>query len=142
VYAQWWAETQACALRTGDVASIRWYVVPGVAHFRTVRGDGVASYHAATRRIVVAEEALLSGPVVRHEMLHALLGDVAGHPGDAFLGDCAGVVSCRAECRREAGRPVPRPPLLARVAQRARELGRPRRSAPILVHTVSQLGPL
>src|SRR5687767_13898568 len=30
VYARWWAMTQACSGLSGDLASVSWYVVPGV----------------------------------------------------------------------------------------------------------------
>jgi hypothetical protein len=42
------------------------------------------------------------GPVVRHEMLHALLR-VGGHPREAFIDRCLGVVSCIGDCLEEGG---------------------------------------
>ena len=44
----------------------------------------------------------LDGAIVRHEMLHALLGK-AGHPRKQFLGKCLGTVVCQGACIRDAG---------------------------------------
>jgi len=57
---------------------------------------------------VLADTANLSGSIIRHEMLHALLGPlVGGHPRNQFLGRCAGTVACSGKCITEAGPPPP-----------------------------------
>jgi hypothetical protein len=72
-------------------------------------GDKVAAYWSpAGDLIVVAEYYQMFGPVVRHEMLHALLRRT-GHPRQVFLDRCAGVNLCGPSCRSEAG-PPPVPP--------------------------------
>jgi hypothetical protein len=53
-------------------------------------------------RIVLADARRNDGPIVRHEMLHALLHH-SGHPRAAFLTACGGVVACAGECAVEAG---------------------------------------
>ena len=45
------------------------------------------------------------GAIIRHEMLHALLGS-KGHPREEFLGRCAGYVTCTSKCAEDAG-PAP-----------------------------------
>ena len=104
----WWAMTEACANRSAPMSSIAWYVVPGT---RTINDGGkvVSGYWSeASNRIVLAEEAAQLGPVVRHEMLHALLHG-GGHPRQAFLENCGGIVSCGPDCLAEAG-PAPAAP--------------------------------
>src|SRR5690348_1582406 len=53
-------------------------------------------------RVVLAENQIDHGSTVRHEMLHALLGQ-AGHPRADFLNLCASLVGCAPECVRDAG---------------------------------------
>jgi len=59
---------------------------------------------------VLASEAVESGAVVRHEMLHALLGRAkhGTHPRAQFVGRCGGVVACDDDCLADGG-PPPRP---------------------------------
>jgi hypothetical protein len=107
VYARWWAMTQACSGLSGDLASVSWYVVPGVSAF-PLQGQLVDGYWSfAGNRIVIAETARLDGGKVRHEMLHALIKG-RGHPRGKFLADCGGVVACAAGCVSDAG-PPPQP---------------------------------
>jgi hypothetical protein len=108
VFQLWWKMTEACAKHTASLADVSWYVVPGT---RTIDDGGqiVSGYwSAASNRIVLAETAAQVGSVVRHEMLHAILRG-GGHPRQAFLNDCGGVVSCGDDCLRDAG-PAPRAP--------------------------------
>lgn len=101
-YATWWQLTSACSGITGDFDAVRWYVVPG-AETIPVRGR---EYHGAWyrdgNRIVLAERAQQSGPLVRHEMLHALI-DRGGHPREYYRSRCGGIVVCHGECERETG---------------------------------------
>lgn len=88
------------------MSEISWYDVPGS---ETVEypGDEVSGYwSAASNRIVLAGNVKLAGDVVRHEMLHALLRNVRGHPRQYFLERCGGVVSCASSCVTDAG-PAP-----------------------------------
>lgn len=103
VYARWWSMVESCSGLQGSLSAVSWYDVPGSA---TVEypGDEVSGYwSAASNRIVLAGTVTLSGDVVRHEMLHALLRNVKGHPREYFLDRCAGVVSCASSCVKDAG---------------------------------------
>ena len=104
VYAQWWAMTEACSGKTGDFSAIAWYEVPNST---TIDLDGheVAAYWSqAGNQIVLTGRGVMSGPVVRHEMLHALVRN-GGHPRDQFLVRCGGLVECPGRCIEDAGPP-------------------------------------
>jgi hypothetical protein len=105
-YQTWWRLTEACSGRTGDMASVSWYIVPG--DLFELDGQFVAGYSVARfNRIVLAGDVASDGPSVRHEMLHQLLGaDVGGHPRAQFLGACGGTVYCSSKCINDGG-PAP-----------------------------------
>jgi hypothetical protein len=101
VYARWWQMTETCSGRLGEFGAIKWYSVPGSEFLR----DGRAAsgyYDTRANRIVVAQEEMEVGPVVRHEMIHALLKE-GGHPRSVFLGACASLVYCQGVCVEDAG---------------------------------------
>jgi hypothetical protein len=78
------------------------------------RGAMVSGYWSrAGNHVVLAEIAMLDGALVRHEMLHALLGH-GEHSRDAFLERCGGTVVCLAGCLRDVGAG---PPVGATVAR-------------------------
>lgn len=96
IYARWWAMTEACAGRSGDLSRVRWYRAPGSAVL--LDGRPVAGYWSMRRNnIVLADDYLDDGRVVRHEMLHALLR-VGGHPRAEFAAACAAIVDCSGNC--------------------------------------------
>lgn len=106
----WWRMTQACSGLGGDVGAVRWYVQPDVEtlHIPGDHGGHYGGYWwAIGNRILLTERAVTDGWLVRHEMLHALIGR-AGHPRDHFVDRCGGIVTCSGECQREAG-PDPQP---------------------------------
>jgi hypothetical protein len=108
-FALWWRMTESCSGRTGDFQHVQWYIVPDAD---SIEVDG-KSYHGywygAHDRIILADHKRLAGPLVRHEMLHALLG-VLGHPRDPYLTSCEDIVACDGECLAEAGgRALPSP---------------------------------
>src|SRR5688572_7718188 len=105
VYTEWWRMTEQCSGRTGDFRRIEWYVMPGVSGFS--RG-GLKDVQGMIldNRIVIAERSLKSGPLVRHEMLHALIG-AEGHPRSEFIGRCGLVVACESGCPSELEAPPP-----------------------------------
>lgn len=108
-YVAWWQATARCADVATPVPAVRWYVVPNVRRFHVPGAGWVGAYYqGAPQRIVLAGEEAMDGPVVRHEMLHALLDDAVGHPPALFQGRCAEVVSCRQECRAGTSEPVAR----------------------------------
>ena len=88
LYQQWWAKTEACSGRHGDLSRVAFYAVDApsgairlgkeVAHGWWVRrGD----------RIYLPANALGDEWLVRHEMLHALL-QTGTHPPEVFVTAC------------------------------------------------------
>lgn len=105
VYSRWWSMVENCSGLTGSMQAVSWYQVP---NSETVddNGDDVGGYWSpASNRIVIAGRLTLTGSIVRHEMLHALVRQTKGHPREYFLGRCAGVVVCGAACLVDAGPP-------------------------------------
>ena len=101
-FALWWRLTEACSGLTGDYASVQWYVVPNTTTIND-QGTQVDAYWISDPdRIVLADAHKNDGPIVRHEMLHALLHR-NGHPRDAYLVGCGDVVACDGKCALEAG---------------------------------------
>jgi hypothetical protein len=128
VYARWWAMTEKCSGLSGDLGDVEWYRVP---HSRFIQADKEASgsYSRFANRIVLTESVIENGPLVRHEMLHAL--GVFGHQRLHFLGACAPLVLCSGSCVDDAGRwQLPRhdymtlPPESLEVSSRAKVLSR------------------
>jgi hypothetical protein len=108
VYQLWWEMTEACSGHTGSLSAIQWYVVPG-ADSISDGSDAVAGYWSSgDNRIVLIDAGQFNGPLVRHEMLHALIR-VDGHPRSEFVERCGGIVDCRVTCVGDAG-PPPTPP--------------------------------
>jgi hypothetical protein len=110
---RWWTLTEARAGRSGDFAAYEWYVVPGNSFSNPYWGEVDAYTDVDAHRVVLSAASQDNGGIVRHEMLHALLGreyavrDLAGmHPPAYFQGRCAGVVSCPDKGCRDAG-PAP-----------------------------------
>lgn len=81
----WWEATTACSGLSGSFAEIRWFAVPGQA-FDCPTGRCVGRWEPG-HRIYIAEEWLEHEMVVRHEMLHELIGK-AGHPDPPFGTGC------------------------------------------------------
>ena len=102
VYDLWWSMTEDCSSRAGEFTAIKWFIVPGVATFKH-RDEQVSGYWSkADQGIVIAEKAMFDGGLVRHEMLHALIGQ-GGHSRNDFLERCGGTVVCLSGCIRDAG---------------------------------------
>lgn len=88
LYQEWWAKTEACSGRRGDMASVAFYAVDApagairlgkdVAHGWWVRGGN---------RVYLPANALADEWLVRHEMLHALL-QRGSHPTRQFVTAC------------------------------------------------------
>jgi hypothetical protein len=123
VYQQWWQLTEECSGKSGNLADVGWYRVPGVDVIPLGDGTSVnARWDASGNRIILAGDTEFAGDLVRHEMLHALLR-AGGHPRNAFIARCAGVVVCTEDCITEAG-PAPQPdPAAKLVAPSALEIG-------------------
>src|SRR5688500_10201690 len=73
VYARWWAMTQACSGLSGELASVSWYVVPGVSTV-PLNGQMVDGYWSfASNRIVIAEEARIDRKSTRLNSSHLVM---------------------------------------------------------------------
>ncbi|HEV7702757.1 MAG TPA: hypothetical protein VGO46_00640 [Gemmatimonadaceae bacterium] len=107
-YRLWWSMTEACSGLHGSFSSIDWYVVPGTTALPGTHGEYQGEWFVQGNRISLASAKEFDGSLVRHEMLHALLG-VNGHPRSQFLDRCAGTVVCVEECMQDAG-PFSGPP--------------------------------
>ena len=88
-YTVWWGRTETCAQLTSSMEAVRWYVVPGVATFPTESGDKVGYWSKSREgtRIIIAGDYRDHELVVRHEILHELLGR-EGHPDEYFRQRC------------------------------------------------------
>ena len=88
LYQQWWAKTEACSGRHGELGQVAFYAVDApsgaiklgkeVAHAWWVRNGN---------RIYLPANALGEEWLVRHEMLHALL-QTGTHPPEVFIDAC------------------------------------------------------
>lgn len=88
-YLAWWDRTSQCSELSGNMAKVEWYVVPNVATFSTAEGEkvGIRVKTGDRIQIVLAGQYQMHEMVVRHEMLHALLG-TPGHPDVYFTERC------------------------------------------------------
>ena len=88
-YREWHEKTKDCSGLAGDYAALKWYVVPSVSTFPTPRGPQVGLWveEHGQHRIVLAGNYSEHEMVVRHEILHALLGR-SGHPPEYFVDRC------------------------------------------------------
>jgi hypothetical protein len=94
--------TEQCAGLSASMSDVTWYLVPGVRLFSVEGAYAQGEWLRSGNRIVLGDSASRDGSVVRHEMLHALLGRVS-HDRGYFLGRCAGVVACPPQCIGDAG---------------------------------------
>jgi hypothetical protein len=105
VYARWWKMVETCSGVSGSLPAVSWYVLPNATSIPSV-GEFVGGYwQEEGNQIVLIGEAQMAGPIVRHEMLHALLKD-ATHQRRFFLERCGGVLECTGQCIVDAG-PAP-----------------------------------
>ena len=102
VFPLWWRLTETCSALNGDFAAVQWYVVPNTTTV-DYQGQKVDAYWIGNPDRIVLADARRNDPmIVRHEMLHALR-HANGHPRDAFLQACGGVVACDGVCVLETG---------------------------------------
>ena len=104
IYQAWWQLTERCSGLAGDFGAVRWYSVAAVDSFDLEGTWASGAWYPAGNRIVIAQQELSDGEVVRHEMLHALR-QAGGHPRDLFLDKCGGIVACDGGCVQDAGGP-------------------------------------
>lgn len=84
-YRVWFDRTVACSGRTLPFDRLQFFIVPG-ADFECPSGRCVGRWEPPYR-IYLAEAWARSELVVRHEMLHALIGQ-PGHPDPPFARGC------------------------------------------------------
>lgn len=89
-YMSWYQQTETCSGLRGNVENVQFYVVPGVETFDTDQGSKVGMWLKTGNRhlIVVAGNYQNHEMVVRHEMLHSLIGH-SGHPSTLFSERCS-----------------------------------------------------
>lgn len=107
-YRNWWSVTQQCSGLTGDFDAVTFYRVPGSSAFvLPTGGQANGAWYSNGNIIVVAGDSAYSGEIVRHEMLHALIGAVSGHPVAYYGSKCGGVVACANSCASEVAASPP-----------------------------------
>ena len=84
-YREWWARTEACSGLTGTFDRIKWYTVPGSSF--PCSGGSCVGHWESDHHIVISADWSNSEMVVRHEMLHDLVGH-PGHPDPPFGKGC------------------------------------------------------
>ena len=105
-YQLWWRLTEECSGTSAELSRVSWYVVPDARFLLSADGDSVQGlYYPVSHHIVLAGQSAQSGRLVRHEMLHALIGQ-AGHPTEYFQERCGGIVACEITCMHDGS---PRP---------------------------------
>jgi hypothetical protein len=85
VYRDWWAKTQACSGLSGNFERVRWSVIEG-SSFSCSSGQ-CAGHWRSDHHIFLAGDWSMDEMVVRHEMLHDLIGR-PGHPAPPFGQGC------------------------------------------------------
>lgn len=80
VYASWWAATEACSDLQGDMERITWYTATGIT------GDGklASGRWSEPHDIILVLGYEETERIVRHEMLHDLLGGDPDHTASAW----------------------------------------------------------
>jgi hypothetical protein len=88
-YQDWHTKTQECSGLSGELSTIKFYVVPGVDSFPTSQGFKVGEWTSkdGVSRIVIAGNYQRHEMVVSHELLHSLLRR-EGHPTEFFVDRC------------------------------------------------------
>jgi hypothetical protein len=85
VYQEWWAKTEACSGLSGDYSRLTWSVIEG-SSFSCSSGQ-CAGHWSKDHHIFLAGAWAMDEMVVRHEMLHDLIGR-PGHPAPPFGVGC------------------------------------------------------
>ena len=85
IYREWWDKTQACSGLTGNFDRLTWSVIEG-SSFSCSSGQ-CAGHWSRDHHIYLAGDWAMDEMVVRHEMLHELIGR-PGHPAPPFGVGC------------------------------------------------------
>jgi len=79
-----WDDLESCSGRHRSFNAVDFFYVPHDALFRK---DGIrmlGQFFPGTNRIYVIESRRNDQSVIRHEMMHALIRDIDGHPAEYF----------------------------------------------------------
>lgn len=85
-YRVWWDSMQVCTGHTGSFGRVQWFTVPG-ASFEGPDGKEIIGRWEPPHTIFLAESLVAVPWLVKHEMIHDLLGR-PGHPREIFLDAC------------------------------------------------------
>jgi len=99
-YADWWKATEECAGTLGSMSRVSWFVVPNRTSFAYGDGQYDGYWWNGVHWILLAGDKVENGMIVRHEMLHELLGR-GDHPAEYFQRRCGSVVVCNETCRAD-----------------------------------------
>lgn len=99
-YASWWRDTENCAGLDGDLTRVSWFEVPGRTSFVYASAQYDGYWWNGVHWILLAGDKVANPLIVRHEMLHELLGR-GDHPAEYFQRRCAGVVICNEACQAD-----------------------------------------
>ena len=80
VYADWWGLTEACSGRAGDLPRIHWYLASSIV----ADGKLARARWSPPHDIVAVQGNQTEERLIRHEMLHDLLGGDPGHEGEVW----------------------------------------------------------
>lgn len=81
-YQELYLEAAECSGLEADFERLEWYSVPGTGPFEW-RGELVYGLYS-DETIAIAEDALGNEDVVVHELLHAMLDPIQGHPDPPY----------------------------------------------------------
>lgn len=82
----WWEVVEGCSGLAGPFDSVEWYSTPPAT--LTSRGrNAVGAWFRDGNRVVISTSWMDHGPLVRHEMLHAIL-QTGSHPAEFFERKC------------------------------------------------------
>jgi hypothetical protein len=84
IYQEWWQWTESCSGLTRSFSRLTFVEMPGETFL--IRGQHSWGYWY-DHTIWVSEHHVMDEQVVRHEMLHELIGH-PGHPKDLFITKC------------------------------------------------------
>jgi hypothetical protein len=88
LYQQWWAKTEACANKRGELGNVAFYAVDAPSGAIKLGHEIAQAWWVRSgNRIYLPANALGEEWLVRHEMLHALL-QTGTHPPEVFVDRC------------------------------------------------------
>lgn len=103
-YRVWWEVVEGCSGRKAAIEAVSWFRVPAGTGL-SIKGETAAgAWFADGNRIAILDPWKTIGPLVRHEMLHAILR-TGSHPREFFEGKCADEVICGRDCMKETALP-------------------------------------